>query len=514
MRRKDRENHIHNIVQELKLLLDHAGIKHAKITGRAKHIYSIYRKIQHKHVNFEKIYDASAVRILVPTLEDCYTTLSVVHNTWTHIPEEFDDYIAKPKANGYQSIHTAVSNDHDLVFEIQIRTFAMHESSELGIASHWKYKEKDSATPEKQYEQKINWLRELMDWQRELTQEDPQHKDLYSKIFKDQIYVFTPDNDVLDLAAGATPLDFAYHVHTQVGHRCKGAKVNGHIVPLSHALQTGDRVEIITGKEPHPSRDWLSQNSGYLKTHHARVKVRHWFRQLNHEQHVAHGEELWEKAHRRYHFSKDALKKAAKLFGFETNERFLSEVGSGHLGIQTVVHRLLGSPEPSSAHEPVVPTTTQAPPHHISEMNIEGVDGLLMQLARCCQPIPGDEIIGYITKGRGITIHHKNCRNIQQALQYRSQRTIHVNWSGASLKKFSVDLFIEAEDRPGLIRDISNIIANEHIPILRLNTQVNTLENRCFIQTSLQVSSLTTLADIIRKIELTPSIQSVMRKTI
>lgn len=300
MRRQDREFFIKDMIKQLHHLLEGAGVHNAEISGRAKHIYSIHRKIQRKRVDFSEIYDTSAVRILVKTIEDCYKALSVAHTEWPHISREFDDYIAKPKPNGYRSIHTVIVSKENINVEIQIRTFQMHEEAELGVAAHWQYKE--GAAKQSSYSEKINWLRHIMDWQKEVSA--PQEGQLYKKIFEDRVYVFTPGGDVFDLEAGATPLDFAYHVHTLIGHRCRGAKVNDIMVPLTHQLRTGDQVAIITGKEPQPSRDWLNPAAHYLKTNAALQKVRSWFKRQEQEKHLAAGLSLWEKNCRREGISK------------------------------------------------------------------------------------------------------------------------------------------------------------------------------------------------------------------
>jgi len=358
MRREDRERYIENMIQTLTTLFKAGGIENIEISGRAKHIYSIYRKMQKKDVGFEQLFDTSAFRILVPTLEDCYTALSIVHAEWPHIPEEFDDYIAKPKPNGYQSIHTAVAGPHKMNLEIQIRTYEMHEAAELGVAAHWKYKEGGSAPSS--YEERINRLREVMDWQQELSPDDPDASTAYSKMFEDRIYVFTPNGDVFELPAGATPLDFAYHVHTEVGNRCRGAKVNGTLVQLTHQLKTGDRIEILTTKEDNPSRDWLNPTRGYLTTHHARAKVRHWFRKKNYAHNYEEGGTIWEKTCRREGLKKSDINRVYEHFNFKKPNDLIAAIGSGDLGIASILHYLRTS-EPGQKTEHAVVITKKAP---------------------------------------------------------------------------------------------------------------------------------------------------------
>jgi GTP pyrophosphokinase len=368
MRQKDRVRLIHEMIAELKTVLIDAHIKNAKISGRIKHIYSIYKKIQRKKTTVDNIYDANAVRILVPTITDCYTVLSAVHAKWTPITDEFDDYIAKPKQNGYQSIHTAILRDDGTPVEIQIRTIEMHEKSELGIAAHWKYKENKSVHDHD--EQKIKLLRELIESQTHL----------YPDAFHDRVYVFSPIGNVFDLQKGATPLDFAYLIHSDIGHRCRGAKINGVLVPLTHPLQTGDHIEIITAKEGHPSQDWLRGDLGYLKTTHAKQKVRHWFRKQN--------------------------------------------------APTTTLNKL---PTP-----PIITAKNNTQEKlAINDFSVLGATRFLTQLAKCCHPVQGDSIIGYVTRSRGISVHKTTCHNITDARQHRSEKLITISWKNQFNKKKS-----------------------------------------------------------------------------
>jgi len=513
MRRKDREKYINDVIEILNNLLKEVHIDDAKISGRPKHIYSIYRKIKRKHVEFSEIYDASAVRILVTDIQNCYSVLGIVHTTWRHIPKEFDDYIAKPKPNGYRSIHTAVIGPKEKNIEIQIRTFKMDEEAELGVAAHWKYKE--NAKKKSNYEEKINRLRDVMDWQKEMSEEGPAQSKIYNSIFKDRVYVFTPNGDVLNMESGATPLDFAYHIHTEVGHRCRGAKVNGKITPLTYTLKTGDRIEVLTTKEGYPSRDWLNFNLGYLKTGLARTKVRHWFRQQDHEKNVEMGEELWEKTFRRTGISKNAIKDVYQSFNFSSIEDLFAAIGAGDIGMTTVLNRIRAKNTPTQTIEtelPIQQSTKISQQESGSYISIEGVGNLLTQLARCCQPIPGDPIVGYITKGRGFSIHHKECQNIKAAKKFRQERVIAVNWGADLPKKYPAALAIEADDRDGLLRDISNLIGTEHIAILSLNTRVNKIKNRAYINLTVEINRLDLLEKLIRDIKKITDIISVKRR--
>ena len=512
MQHEEREAYVKKVIIQIKKLLNENNIFNTEISGRVKHIYSIYRKIQRKEVDFSKIYDASAVRILVKDLKDCYTVLSVVHNEWPHIPEEFDDYIAKPKPNGYRSIHTAVIGPDHRNIEIQIRTYQMHEESELGVAAHWKYKEnrKKSST----YEEKINWFRQVMQWQEEVSKDSIEQKNAYKSLFEDRVFVFTPNGDILDMRAGATSLDFAYHIHTDVGHHCRGVKINGVMVPLTQSLKNGDRIEILTMKTGHPSRDWLNPHLGYLKTPQAIAKVRHWFKHEDFQDNLSAGQALWEKTYRHENLQKNILDKIYPKFNFGSVEDLLAALGAGNIGIITLLNRIktLTAPQKETKtpliYEPTPNTSLPPAP----AVNVESVGNLLTQLAQCCQPIPGDEIIGYITKGRGISIHQAACYNIKQALKHRPERIIDVTWGAEFSKKFPVSLFLEVDDRSGLIRDISNVIANEKVHILSLNTRVNKLKRQNTISLTIEITRLDLLEKIIRELTKIPEVNVVKRK--
>jgi len=510
MHRNDRDQYIREMIKNLTTLFKKAGIKNIEISGRAKHIYSIYRKMQKKDITFKQLFDTNAFRILVTNIEDCYQALSLVHAEWPHIAEEFDDYIAKPKPNGYQSIHTAVTGPKEINVEIQIRTYQMHEDAELGVAAHWKYKEGN--TDKTQYEEKITRLREVMDWQQEMGEQDTVAENIYEKIFEDSIYVFTPNGDIFDLEPGATPLDFAYRIHSEVGNRCKGAKVNDKLVPLTHILKTADRVEILTAKEGKPSRDWLSPTQGYIKTNQARVKIRHWFKKENYEIDLEEGEKIWDKTCRREGFKKTDLNQVHERFNFKKPDDLLAAIGGGDIGIATVVHALHAKDTTTKKAEAVV---ISKKPHEAlpstSELSIEGVDNLLTQIAKCCKPIPGDPILGYITKGRGVSIHHQKCRNVKQAITYRPQRIIDVNWGSKEKQTYPVDLSIDADDRPGLIRDITGVIANENMSLYGLNSRADKIKNRAYINLTLEINSLDNLQKIISHLKQVAGIIEVKR---
>lgn len=501
-RRIEREKYISDFIQQLeKLFLDN-HIKNFNVSGRAKHIYSIYRKIQRKQVDFSQIYDTSAVRILVCTLEDCYTILGIVHSLWQPISKEFDDYIAKPKDNGYRSIHTAIIGPESHNLEIQIRTYEMHEQSELGVAAHWKYKEGKKIVSD--FEEKISWLRELIDWQKEIS---PSAK--WQKVFESRVYVFTPSGDVIDLEAGATPLDFAYHIHTEVGHRCRGAKVNGKMSPLIRALKTGDCVEILTAKEGYPSRDWLTL--GYLKTRQAKSKVRHWFYKKDRESQVAAGEAIWEKEYPKTNFPKQALNQIYSSFNLTSVTDLLAAIGAGDIGIQSVLNRLRAQKKTSETQTFFAPIVI--PQTKISSSSLEGMGNLLTQLARCCQPIPGDPITGYITQGRGITIHRKDCFNIKHILKYYPQRVIIIQWDESLPKQqYPVDVRIIADNQPDIIRYVTNTVNNEKISILGLNSYINKVENHCYISLTIEIPNLESLDKVFKSLQKNPQIFCLKRK--
>lgn len=508
MRRTDRERVIHDMISELKTLFKKNGMESVAVTGRAKHIYSIYRKIQKKRVGFQDIYDTSALRILVPTIHDCYSALSLVHAAWPHVSQEFDDYIAKPKSNGYQSIHTVVTRPDHATIEIQIRTFQMHENAELGVAAHWKYKENQTA--QSKYETKIAWLREVMDWQKELSQTESNAK-WYQEAFKDRVYVFSREGDVFDLAAGATPLDFAYLLHTDIGHRCRGAKVNNLLVPLAYVLHTGDRIEILTSKVAQPSRDWIRADLGYLKTVTAVRKVKHWFRKQAAEKSIAEGLAIWEKAYHQHGLQKTDLQKVISDFNFKTADTLLAALGAGEIPLSTVLHKLMPVPEKKRGDElsSIKITHTKLPIVHFSK---QGSAHLLTQIAKCCNPIPGDEVVGYITQGRGISVHQKNCRNIKRALKNNTERLIQMTWEGDNQKHYRVDLSMVGADRTALLRDISSLLSQLNLPILSLNCSVNKNSQTAFITLSLEVNDQNTLTHVLKKLKQIQGVSQVVRK--
>ncbi|KPJ67253.1 MAG: hypothetical protein AMJ43_05125 [Coxiella sp. DG_40] len=502
-RRIERERDVQKIINKLSTILQNTAIKNIQISGRAKHIYSIYRKMQRKNVGLNKIYDTIALRVIVPTIEDCYTALSSIHATWQHVQKEFDDYIANPKENGYRSIHTAVTDTDNKHIEIQIRTYEMHEEAELGMSAHWKYKEGLGLQQRSAYETKIKRLRQIMDWQKEVTDSD--------NIFDDHVYVFTPDNDIIDLPKGATVLDFAYHIHSEIGHRCKGAKVNNKIVNLTYQPKTGELIEILTRNQPHPSRDWLNPHLGYLKTPKARAKIQHWFKKQDHEKYVTLGQEILEKEFRRHNLTNINISSLANKLNFKNSDDLFAALGCGDIKVGNIVNSIQQDSK-TLAKQTELSTTTQTSStisSKSSEIEIQGIDNLLTHIANCCQPIPGDQIIGYITQNRGVSVHRQDCFNILRAKEVKPERLIEVNWRTNTSQYYTKNLVIKAFDRHGLVKDISNIIANENTSIVGLNVNTDKKANLANIELIIEIANLTLLDRIVTKIKKLPDVLEV-----
>lgn len=497
----DKDDQHSFIKQAITILQDRLAPEdiNAEITGRPKHIYSIYRKMQKKGRDFDQIYDIRAVRVIVDSLKDCYIVLGLVHSLWTPIPGEFDDYIAKPKDNLYQSLHTAVIGPGGKPLEVQIRTSEMHHIAEYGIAAHWRYKEEFGRKRDHNLEDKVNWLRQLMGNSQDLDARDFIDS-LKTEVFQDQVYVFTPKGDIIELAAGATPIDFAYHVHTEIGHRCRGAKVAGRIVPLDYRLKTGDRVEILTTKKGGPSRDWLNPSLGLVRTARAREKIRVWFKKQEREAAVAQGRELLEKELHRIGLEGRNLEDIAHLFSFKTVDDLSEAIGHDDLSIQNVSIRLLEAEQakaPTTEPEPV-PTPKPLPKKEIS-LEIGGVGNLLTHFAHCCNPLPGDAIVGFITRGRGITIHRADCPNVLDAGE--KERLIRISWTGlGNMKTYPVQIQVRAMDRSGLLRDISEIVAGENVSMSSTNAMTSKDRN-AIITATLEITSADQLTRILNKIE-------------
>jgi GTP pyrophosphokinase len=495
-RRVDREKYIEQAIRIIKAEMHKAGIS-AQVTGRPKHIYSIWKKMQRKGVSFDALYDVRAVRVLVDKVQDCYAALGAIHTLWRHIPREFDDYIATPKENMYQSIHTAVVGPEGKTLEIQIRTHDMHQHAELGVAAHWSYKE-GSKSAESSYDQKIAWLRQLLDWKEESDSAGDFIDRFKSEVFQDRVYVITPQGDIIDLAQGATPLDFAYHIHTDVGHRCRGARVNGRIVSLTYELKSGEQVEILTTKSGQPSRDWLNTHLGYLQTSRARAKVRQWFKQQDYETNVSLGRDHLEKDLRRLGLSGTNHKMLSDELGFSSTDDFYAAVGRGDVTQTQITSRVQALTPKTPAPASLQPR--KARKQQSGDIQIEGVGNLLTKLARCCTPAPGDPIIGFITQGKGVTIHRRDCRNVLKMDDSKRQRLINVEWNSDAHELYPVDICVETIDRQGLLRDILNVLSNEKINVNTVNTQSNKRNNTAHMELTIEVAGIEQLSRILNRL--------------
>jgi len=506
-RRLDRQEYIDEVMGQLREQLEEAGIQ-AEITGRAKHIYSIWRKMRSKNIDFSQVYDVRAVRVLVPLVRDCYTSLGIVHSLWRHIPKEFDDYIANPKENGYRSLHTAVVGPGGKVMEVQIRTQGMHEEAELGVCAHWRYKGTDTASSSSNaYEDKIAWLRQVLEWHEEMGDIGGLAEQLRVDFEPDRIYLFTPDGHVLDVPKGATPLDFAYRVHTEIGHSCRGAKVNGRIVPLSYILQTGEHVEIITGKHSGPSRDWLNPNLGYVNTSRARAKVQHWFKQQAREQNVLAGKLMLDRELTRLALNGADYAQLIDKLSIRSQDDLFAAIGSGDIRLMHVVNvaQQLLEPDRHSEQLELIPRRPSKPSRR-SDISIQGVGNLLTQLAGCCQPVPGDPITGYITLGRGVTVHRADCATAMQLQDRDSDRLIEVNWGSERVQTYPVEIYIKAYDRSGLLRDVSQMLANDKINVLEVSTRTSKDDNYAAMLLTVEVPNINMLGRLLARISQLPNI--------
>ena len=507
-RRLDREQYIAQVMQQLRDELAATGIQ-ADVSGRAKHIYSIWRKMQRKGLQFSQIYDVRAVRVLVPEVRDCYTALGIVHSLWRHIPKEFDDYIANAKENGYRSLHTAVLGPDGKVLEVQIRTHGMHEEAELGVCAHWRYKGTDTKGGSNQYEEKISWLRQVLEWHEELGDIGGLAEQLRVDIESDRVYVFTPEGHAIDLPAGATPLDFAYRVHTEVGHNCRGAKVNGRIVPLNYNLQTGEQVEIIQGKNGAPSRDWLNSNLGYICTSRARAKIVHWFKLQARDQNVAAGKNMLERELLRLALPLRDFEKLAEKCNLKTADDLYAALGAGDLRLAQAVNHAeqIIDPQRHDQQLDLLPLRAiSSRPGQRSDIRIEGVGNLLTQIAGCCQPLPGDPIVGYITHGRGVTIHRQDCTTGLQLANREPERTIQVSWGPVPQQTYPVEILIRAYDRSGLLRDVSQVLLNEKINVLEVSTRSNKDDNTAGMLLTIEIPGLDRLGRLLGRISQLPNI--------
>ena len=505
-RRADREQQIQQIIKRLREELQAEGIS-TKISGRPKHIYSIYQKMTRKDMPFEMLMDLRGVRLIVDDVATCYKALGIVHMKWRPIPGEFDDYIAARKENNYQSLHTAVIFDDGKPLEVQIRTQEMHDSAEYGIAAHWRYKEDDAKIKES-YQQKISWIRSLFNWQ----QEDEDAEELVdswkSDVFKDRVYLLTPQGDIIDLPAGSTPIDFAYHVHTEIGHRCRGAKINGKLVSLDYVLETGNQVEILTAKRGGPSRDWLNPNLGLVHTSRARSKIKQWFKRQDRELNLEQGKNILEKEFKRLGMKNVDLEQVLPEFNIKTVEDLFVAIGCGDIGTGRVINKLAEKEEEQLETELSL-DLVEAPSSIMPSETIRvmGLKGIATTMAKCCNPMPGDEIIGYITRGRGATIHRQDCPNILQVTE--KERLVKVSW-GQPGRTFTVPIQIKAYDRQGLMTDISTIISDENVNLIDMSMKMN--QHLANIKLIVGVKGISQLSRLLTRIESLPNVFEAKRR--
>ncbi|HAS8401962.1 TPA: GTP diphosphokinase [Vibrio vulnificus] len=519
-RRIVREQYIKDFVDDLSEEMKECGIN-AEVSGRPKHIYSIWRKMQKKSLAFDELFDVRAVRIIADKLQDCYAALGVVHTKYKHLPSEFDDYVANPKPNGYQSIHTVVLGPEGKTIEIQIRTKQMHEDSELGVAAHWKYKEGSSGRSG--YDEKITWLRKLLDWQEEMSDSGEMLDELRSQVFDDRVYAFTPRGDVVDLPMGATPLDFAYHIHSEVGHRCIGAKVAGRIVPFTHKLNMGDQVEIITQKEPNPSRDWLNPSLGFVTSGRARAKINAWFRKQSREKNLEAGREILENELAKIGATlKDAEQYAVKRFNVKSADELYVGVGSGDLRINQIlnhINALVNKPTAEEEDRQALERLQEAGNKAAGSPTrprkdavvVQGVDNLMSHLARCCQPIPGDEICGYITQGRGISVHRADCEQLEELRHHAPERIIDTVWGSDVVGSYMLTVRVEAMERSGLLKDITTMLANEKIKVISMKSRLDYRTHLNVMDFELEVTNIEVLTRIMKRVEQIKDVMLVKR---
>ncbi|TKB46171.1 GTP diphosphokinase [Thalassotalea mangrovi] len=512
-KRLDREQYVEDFVNNIQGKLDQMGIS-GQVYGRPKHIFSIWRKMQKKGLDFDQLFDVRAVRIVVDKLQDCYGALGVVHTSWKHLPSEFDDYVATPKPNGYQSIHTVVLGPEGKSVEIQIRTQQMHDDAELGVAAHWRYKE-GSGQSKGSFDDKINWLRKLLKWQEDVAGSDELVEELRNEVFEDRIYVFTPNGDVIDLPNGSTPLDFAYYIHSNVGHCCIGAKVSGRIVPFTYKLKTGEQVEILTSKKPSPSRDWLNPSLGYLHTARSRAKVQHFFKLQDKDKHVQQGKEQLEGQLQKFDQIEIDYEPVLKRFNVLSLEDLHAAIGAGHVKAAQVINQLQGQWQKQQPQDEVDPKlvikSSSKSKADKNGITVSGVGNLLTHMAKCCQPVPGDAISGFITQGRGISIHRSDCEQLLHAEQQHPERLIDVQWGENQNASYQVMIQIITGERQGLLRDVTTIIANEKINVLDMSSNNDKKLHQNLMFFKLELANTSVLERLFAKIRQLDDVVSVNR---
>lgn len=511
-KRADRERYIEQVKRTLQEAMDAQGIK-AEVAGRPKHIYSIWKKMRRKDIPISELYDLRAVRVLVDDIAACYAALGVVHSTWVPISSEFDDYIARPKRNDYRSLHTAVIGPEGKTLEVQIRTFEMHRQAELGVAAHWKYKEVGSQSADAVFDRKIAWMRRLLEAHGEGGggSEGALRGELDSELVEDRVYALTPKGEVIDLPAGSTPLDFAYYVHTQVGHRCRGAKVDGRIVPLDHKLRSGDRVEILTGKTAEPRRDWLIPANGFLASGRSREKVRTWFHKLDRARNEHEGKELLDKELRRLGLLGADLTPARERFNLASDGELYVHVALGDIGPHQIARALLeqerGAAPPAEASLPIaVSRAARKESRTSAEFTVEGVGNLLVQLARCCQPVAGEPIVGYLTRTRGITVHRPDCPAYLRLAAAQPQRAVLVEW-GRTGSGYEVDVEMLALDRKWLLKEVSNVIAQANVHVSSISSHLERNGAQVRLRARLRVGDYGQLSTLLGKLAALPGVE-------
>ena len=509
-RRVDRERYIERLCEQLRAELAAVGVQALAVYGRPKHIYSIWSKMQRKHVAFEQLFDVRAVRIVVASIADCYAALGVVHGLWAYIPGEFDDYIATPKDNDYRSIHTAVIGPEDKPVEIQIRSREMHEHAELGVAAHWRYKESPAGTArDAGYERKIEWVRRILDPAQSTPLEGDVLERLKRELFSDRVYAMTPQGEVVDLPRGATPLDFAYHLHTELGHRCRGAKINGRIVPLNQPLANGEVVEIITGRQGGPSRDWLSVEQGFLASPRSRAKVRAWFRRRDESAHTAAGREILDRELLRAGAAAELIAPLVRELHADSTEELQHLLGSGDISVAALsqaIARLRAAAEP--------PPPARRRPRRVTRgslVDIEGVGDLPVTLARCCAPVPPDPIAGYVTLGRGVTVHRASCANLARMRARNAARLLVVDWNIGTDSLLPVQIRVQALDRRGLLRDVSDVLALEKLSIEGVNSNTDPEDRIATIVMRTAVRDSDQLSRVLSRLSAVPNVLSAQR---
>ncbi|MHB0857253.1 MAG: RelA/SpoT family protein [Anaerolineae bacterium] len=498
-RRAERAAYLERVIAMLRSRLEKDGLS-VRITGRPKHIYSIYTKMAEKDRDFDQIYDVRGVRIIVQAVQDCYHVLGIVHSLWRPIPGEFDDYIAMPKDNLYQSLHTAVVSFDGRPLEVQIRTEEMHQIAEYGIASHWRYKE--GGRRDKTLENKIAWLRQATDWREDIADAHQFMDSMKSDVFAERVYVFTPKGEIVDLPKGSTPVDFAYQIHSEIGHRCRGAKVDGRLVSLDYQLHTGEQIEILTAKQGGPSRDWLNTHLNYVATQRARQKIRQWFRQERREQNIAAGREILERELRRLGFDQESYSEIAALFRFNKVEDLLAAIGYGDISASQIAKKIDDSAEPSDSLK-----LKAIPESAVSDIQVAGVGDLLTRMGSCCKPVPGDPIVGYTTRGKGITVHRTDCTNVINLTD--TERLIPVSW-GRTEQAYPVVIHIDAFDRAGLLRDIASVVADLSINMSSANVVTNK-DHSATITATVGIRSVSQLSALLSKLQSVRDVLDVRR---